>query len=186
MAVFRTPPRCHLCGEEYDGIYDDRGPTFVGDTFIQWDIEGHNCRFLKENRKPIEDAIQKIAAESSKFKKMFVGWEIAKRLKNIGFDEPCFAYYWLLKDTFHYTVKYENHNQLVSKVSAPLWHQVIDWFDNKRIFIDIDHEFGEDWEFCIDEGGTGHSGDEESYSSRHVATEQAVLKVISMLEKNGH
>ena len=44
MAVLRIPPKCPTCGEEYVGIYADRGKNFVGDTFIMWDTERHVCK----------------------------------------------------------------------------------------------------------------------------------------------
>lgn len=190
MAVHRTPPKCHLCGEEYKGIYKDQsdvptGHIFVGDTFIRWDIEGHNCRYKKENRPAIEKQASQAAEESDKFKAMFVDWKLALRLKAIGFTEPCFAYYWTMKDTFHYTVRYENHNRIGLKVSAPLWQQVIDWLDSKKLFIDIDHEFGEDWAFTIDNGGNGHSGDEIAYMDRTQATKFAIDSAISIIETIG-
>lgn len=43
MAVARTAPKCFICGESYHGIYANRGRTFVGDSFVGWDIDGHKC-----------------------------------------------------------------------------------------------------------------------------------------------
>lgn len=125
---------------------------------------------------------QELTAQTAQFRALFVDWEISKRLKNVGFDVPCFAYYWAIKDTFHYTVKYENHNHFVSRVSAPLIQQVLDWFDQKKVYIDIDHEFGEDWTFCVDNGGNGHSGDEVCYSDRLTATLVAINKALVIIE----
>lgn len=46
MAVVRESPKCAKCGQEIDAIYADR-PGFVGDTFQQWDFDGHQCRNIK-------------------------------------------------------------------------------------------------------------------------------------------
>lgn len=57
----------------------------------------------------------------------FVSYEIALKLKEIGFDEPVFA-------TFNYENKpklREDFIKVSSKLKAPLWQQVIDWFREK-------------------------------------------------------
>ena len=69
-------------------------------------------------------------------KEQFVTYEIALALKELGFDEECFGLYKneiLLRDyeTFQ-------RNEFLNCIKAPLWQQVIDWFDNKNIIIGID------------------------------------------------
>jgi hypothetical protein len=75
--------------------------------------------------------------------KQFVTYEIAKKLKELGFDEKCFAYYTyndIDKDRFHLQYPLVTNAQLfdpLSKakyqdVSAPLWQQVISWFMEKK------------------------------------------------------
>lgn len=44
MAVYRPIPKCSICGEDYNAIYEDRGKYFVGDTFLKWDVENHKCK----------------------------------------------------------------------------------------------------------------------------------------------
>jgi len=126
-----------------------------------------------------------LTAQSNKFKSMFVDWDMSKRLKAVGFDEPCFAYFWTTKDTFHYTVRYENHNTTVARVSAPLIHQVIDWFDSKKIYIDIDHALGNDWEFTISNGGITSDADDRSFDTRHKAMLAAIDTALKIVE-NGY
>lgn len=200
MAIARKAPVCPRCGEPYKAINKEMGPTFVGDTFVTWDTEKHVCkqnesnpiseykeildpRFRKENRPAIEKEMARQAEESQKFKEMFVDWELSKRLKVAGFDEPCFAYFWMHKDTFNYTVRYENHNRSPLKAAAPLLQQVLEWFDSKRIFIDVDHEFGVDWSYCVDTHGNGHSGNDVSYTSRKIATLKAINKALKIYER---
>lgn len=49
MAVHRTNPKCHKCGGKIHGKYihlptvSYNYPSYVGDTFIGWDFEGHKC-----------------------------------------------------------------------------------------------------------------------------------------------
>lgn len=66
----------------------------------------------------------------------FVTYEIAKKLKELGFNEPCFARY-ASKDIEHRIIFCDKHdnNPMVGEFStliqAPLWQQAID-FINKR------------------------------------------------------
>lgn len=64
----------------------------------------------------------------------FVTYEIAKKLKDLGFNEPCFKYYdeeikktedFLLETRWGYEIK-SNY------VFAPLWQQAIDWLREKH------------------------------------------------------
>ena len=77
-------------------------------------------------------------------KEQFVTYEIALKLKKLGFDEFCFAHYIngdlitktaILKSS---TMQYYQQNNINpsnqykdKKCTAPLWQQVIDWFRNK-------------------------------------------------------
>ena len=90
-------------------------------------------------------------------KEQFVTYEIALALKELGFDEPCFATYYggnnelhgfpladmggeLIVDTLEdpaTTFKYAWQNNKVHKyvICAPLWQQVIDWCDSKGLLV---------------------------------------------------
>ena len=63
-------------------------------------------------------------------KEQFIPYELALELKELGFNEPCFACY--LTDKFlnvEYTKKqFHFHGQVAS---APLWQQVFDFFREK-------------------------------------------------------
>jgi hypothetical protein len=56
-----------------------------------------------------------------------------------------------------------------------------DFFDENKIFIDIDHEFGEDWTYCIDQEGTGHDGTGLIYKSRSEAEQAAFTEAFKIL-----
>jgi len=60
--------------------------------------------------------------------KEFVTFEIAKQLKEIGFDEYCLAFYYLNNPNLKY---FYNISYILTETEyykAPLWQQVIDWF----------------------------------------------------------
>ena len=77
-------------------------------------------------------------------KKQFVTYEIALKLKELGFDEECLVYF--NNDKYRDLIcTCENGmdgdftvHHYSGDVNAPLWQQVIDWFDNKNIIIGID------------------------------------------------
>lgn len=87
-------------------------------------------------------------------KNQFCSYEIALKLKELGFDEKCMASYYTYdiknfsKGKYDYRGKFEfdystedqyivNSNETYY-VSAPLWQQVIDWFrDEHDIVIEI-------------------------------------------------
>lgn len=79
-------------------------------------------------------------------KNLFVSYETALKLKEKGFDEPCFACYNLDKHFFvrHIGIclgsdEYTNNSVIPDDYgifSAPLYQQVIDWFrGNYKIWI---------------------------------------------------
>lgn len=93
--------------------------------------------------------------------KMFVPIEIAKELRVLGFNEPCFAVYTIEtqstdgSSTFYRFLTIdqlckENNEFLVTDdiqnsysgdaVTAPLYQQVVDWFRlNHNLYLNIDH-----------------------------------------------
>jgi hypothetical protein len=74
--------------------------------------------------------------------KEFVSYEIALKLKELGFDEPCFTYYYELTSNLrtHIGVDIGNawtysENKKLGFTLAPLYQQVFRWFREKH---DID------------------------------------------------
>jgi hypothetical protein len=71
--------------------------------------------------------------------KEFVPYELALRMKQLGFDEPCFAYYYTLngrdwkfaEKTEYY--KLDDNMNIGGKytISAPLFQQAFRWFREK-------------------------------------------------------
>ena len=60
--------------------------------------------------------------------KEFAPYELAVKLKELGFDEPCFGYYRIDEKFMALTNYHENYNDSDSRISAPLWQQAFDWF----------------------------------------------------------
>ena len=85
-------------------------------------------------------------------KEQFVTYEIAKQLKEKGFDEPCFGLYNIYETYGQYGIinigdlhltnvnrGFKSDNAII----APLWQQVIDWLEEKldiAIWIEWDNE----------------------------------------------
>ena len=71
-------------------------------------------------------------------KEQFVSYEIALKLKELGFDAGCLGDYYIIPSDKtpnpngeFLGLKYEDVSSYTKLVSAPLWQQVIDWFRNK-------------------------------------------------------
>lgn len=78
-------------------------------------------------------------------KKLFIPYELALLAKEKGFDEPCFAYwndsillYQFPKNSWHgyEDIEQINFNVDEEDIAAPLYQQIIDWFDQKGIDIE--------------------------------------------------
>jgi hypothetical protein len=68
----------------------------------------------------------------------FVSYEIALKLKELGFDEPCLTYYYELTSNLrtHLAIDIRNAwtysgNKKLGFTLAPLYQQVFRWFRNK-------------------------------------------------------
>lgn len=44
--IARKQAYCPFCKEAIPAIYANRGKTFVGDAFVKWDYENHNCKMI--------------------------------------------------------------------------------------------------------------------------------------------
>lgn len=76
---------------------------------------------------------------NTEIQKQFVSFEIALKLKELGFDEPCLG--WFIENDSYPDKKgdlrgtmLENpvKNKLIGLLSAPLLQQVIDWLNSKH------------------------------------------------------
>jgi hypothetical protein len=112
-------------------------------------------------------------------KEQFVTYDISLKLKELGFDEPCFGYFNISTKSFYFA---DNGEYMLSKnlpsiiVSAPLWQQVIDWLKREysicvtqtpSIVVDS-------WIVVTSDSKTIFSGSKE----------QAILNAIGLCKKN--
>lgn len=131
--------------------------------------------------------------------KQFVTYKIALKLKELGFDEFCFAHYCngdlitktaILKSS---TMQYYQQNNINpsnqykdQKCTAPLWQQVIDWFRIKYgIIIELLYQGGLysdtfKYSYQIWSNQTTPISDTMEYEE---AREQAILKAIELCQK---
>lgn len=135
----------------------------------------------------------------------FVSYEIAKRLKELGFDEECFAYKIASsKDDAIYFELGGCINSDSQMVSTPTYSQVVDWFEKKGIYFNINVElysYGvnycaglnwylpkEEWKYYPNGGikrlddGTGEYGDNNEFPTRESAVIFLIEKAIKKLE----
>jgi len=59
----------------------------------------------------------------------FIPSELAEKLKELGFNEPCLAHYYLMDGAFELT---QLDEQKPKFLLAPLWQQSFDWFREKH------------------------------------------------------
>lgn len=137
-------------------------------------------------------------------------YDISLKLKQLSFNEPCFAYYRedAIKNDgsiYEYITPHEfeevKNSQHIKPIFAPLWEQAIDWFKEQKgieieVFKSVVHHYinyilqPPVYEFSIDKiGHTSdylyHSCDHDNWSKTYIeARVKAVLKVIEIIEKN--
>lgn len=140
----------------------------------------------------------------------FVPYPIALMLKELGYNEPCLAWFGVSEILNHvgeiklymvgqpnnyeiYTTKTEYFfcNQKDTDVDAPLWQQVIDWFREKYdIHFHIDYNkqlniYGIHFQNPITKE-KGISVIRDTYKTYEEAREQAILKALEIIKRNNH
>lgn len=120
--------------------------------------------------------------------KLFVPYELALKLKDLGLDEECMSFYNPLGslnlsriESFNWVIRNSNSQVLKLKyVSAPLWQQVFDWFREKyNLHCTIDeYENPKSWGYLInDDDLTEFFG----YSSYEEAKQACLEKLIQIV-----
>ena len=127
-------------------------------------------------------------------KNQFVTYEIALKLKELGFDEECFCTYHnaeLSRNPSHkidatpiqgkpYIWKNSKfHNSIVC---APLWQQVIDWLrEEHNIHLYLPKSVYDGYVYVVNSKYS-----DTIYNDYYDAREQAILKAIELCKKNYH
>ena len=121
--------------------------------------------------------------------KQFTTYEIALKLKKLGFSEECLGIYYYDDSFKRYILEYKNTEEYLVCIPAPLWQQVIDWLDKKNgFFIHLDKNFT-----CYNYQVYKYDNFEDQNSiiinedlvdlSYEEARARAILEVLSMLEE---
>jgi len=84
--------------------------------------------------------------------KEFIPYMEALELKELGFDEPCFAWYGS-EDIFEISGNYKNSTHTIGYcVSSPLYQQAFSWFRQKyKLHQYINQYYGQNFYFHIDD-----------------------------------
>lgn len=130
-------------------------------------------------------------------KEQFVTFEIALKLKELGFDEECFSAYTEdggLMDIGNYSNydkigELDGHSYYISCLS-PLWQQVIDWLREEHkidIYPEPTYSLTEYSFKVITVHGKSKKqeywdGMEKTYNTYQEAREQAILKAIELCQ----
>ena len=62
---------------------------------------------------------------------LFIPYEQALALKELGFNKPCFGRYWIKDFQLRSPKNYNADNEKIDSVSAPLYQQAFRWFREK-------------------------------------------------------
>jgi len=128
-------------------------------------------------------------------KEQFVTYDIALKLKELGFDEECFAYFHPDSDfcMFEY-YDFERQNSTIhsdyggiKQCTAPLYQQAIDWFIEKHrinCVVGYTEDNKEEFMAIIDRPNQSIDYNMNSTKSYYKAREQAILKAIKLIKNN--
>ena len=117
-------------------------------------------------------------------KSQFVPYEIALALKELGFDEECFGWFYLNKPSY---IEYERCKLKDCSnvhIPSPLWQQVVDWFEQKHkiylteIPIYINRAIGD----CELDSWSNNLEKNKEYATRYEAREAAILEAIKIVK----
>jgi hypothetical protein len=126
-------------------------------------------------------------------KEQFVSYEIAKKLKELGFDEPCLGYYsdWGTQEPFLISCEYGQEKESCAirrknyLCSAPLLQQALDWFrDKHKIHIEVERDF-DGWCYKITEFSSGNKfkcGGSAEMSDHNVEVNKAIIKAFELIK----
>lgn len=122
-------------------------------------------------------------------KDIFVSYDIAVQLKEIGFDEPCIAYFnstSIMPDYPYRYVKNYNKNSTESKsfITAPTYEQVFKWFRKKNYQSSVVFNFGSFYDFIEHIREAEAFATDEDYNSYEEAREQLILKLIEIYKND--
>jgi len=127
--------------------------------------------------------------------KQFVTYEIALKLKHLGFDELCFAHYLngnmykqraILASSamqhYHQNNINPNNQYRDQNCTAPLYQQVIDWLIDNHQLVVYCKPHKDDIACFVEHKTTGDTMVNIIDQSRHYAQEQAILQALEIIK----
>ena len=124
----------------------------------------------------------------------FVPYEIALKLKELGFKEECFGYYdnWLNYGKEKITFRLGLCKGDIKVIPTPLWQQAFDWFREKynhsgEVYFYSSADFGK-WHFDIGplkpDGERFTTPVKEGFQTYSLARESCIEKLIEIIENS--
>ena len=119
--------------------------------------------------------------------KEFVPYELAVKLKELGFDEPCFGWYSNREGNVLRQVYCETYLGIENCAKAPLYQQAFRWFrNNYSTYVEIHEttdweEDNESWSFVIFKYRLGDNDGMISSTIDYKTYEEAELDCLSKL-----
>jgi hypothetical protein len=118
--------------------------------------------------------------------KFYVSLEVARLLKEKGYNEET-IYYYNSAGKLYLGNGHFNYNAYAVNLSAPSKSEVIDWLDTKEIVIEISSVRNRKWRFSIYKNGwfqiDSWIHDRLDFSTRLEAEEAAIFKALKLLNR---
>jgi hypothetical protein len=118
-------------------------------------------------------------------KKEFVPYKLALELKQLGFDEPCFAVYYSKDKSFswHHHIDHTNDEPVLDSgeynISAPLFQQAFRWFREKYELYSFVFKFDEGFGYeTYKEGVTQTNESFDTYEEAELACLQKLIEIV--------
>ena len=115
----------------------------------------------------------------------FVPYELALRMRNLGFNEPCFVWadIYTKENVYMYPTNENNMNQYNETVSIPLFQQAFRWFREKYDWtIKVNQVSKNNWSYTL----SNFPNDKKYYGELYQTYEEAELacfkKLIEIVE----
>ena len=132
----------------------------------------------------------------SDISKNFIPYDLALELKELGFEEPCFAFYGLSRDDYK-TIRLSIFQNLKTDYlpdvhhldvtcDAPLWQQAFRFFREKYMLSGEIYIFKNIWNFDIEDISNSiqlYTSDIMCYNSYEEAELECLVKLIDIAKK---
>ena len=127
--------------------------------------------------------------KQSSVEKEFVPYEEALALKELGFDEPCFAFY--VDKQLHINATYQNHLEFKGWVAAPTFSQAFRFFREKHGLNSFVYHYGKDGilvtiYFAYNINDTLYASDFRTHEEAELACLRKLIEITKQGGNNEH